>query len=187
MLVLSILDTFYITSSKNQFPGMPNRPKSKFITILLTCLLTGTLDAIAALLISYKIPPAIIFKFIASGWFGRPAMSGGTGMVLFGLIFHYLIATVFSVIFFQLYPRVIRILKNKYFTGIVYGLLIWLIMNYIVLPFTNIPHGHGHVQTIGLIQGIAALIICVGIPIALMADKFYKNPGQGALDVEIPT
>jgi hypothetical protein len=166
---------------------MPNRRKSKSITILLTCLLTGTLDAIAAILISYKIPPAVIFKFIASGWFGRPAMSGGTGMVLWGLIFHYLIATIFSVLFFQLYPEIIRILKNKYFTGIVYGLLIWVVMNYVVLPFTNIPHGHGHINTISLIKGIAALIICVGVPIALMADNFYKNPGQGTLDVEIPT
>jgi hypothetical protein len=166
---------------------MPNRPKSKFLTILLTCLLTGTLDAIAALLISYKVPPAIIFKFIASGWFGKQVMSGGAGMVLWGLIFHYLIAAIFSVVFFQLYPVAIKILRNKYVTGIVYGLLIWVVMNYLVLPFTNIPHGHGHIQVIGLIKGIAALIICVGIPIALMADNFYKNPGQGALDIEIPT
>jgi hypothetical protein len=166
---------------------MSNRRKSKFITILLTCLLTGTLDAIAALLISYKIPPAVIFKFIASGWFGKQAMSGGIAMVLWGLIFHYLIATIFSVILFQLYPGAIRILKNRYFTGIIYGLLIWVVMNYVVLPFTNIPHVRGHINVIGLIKGIAALIICVGVPIALMAENFYKNPGRGALDVKIPT
>src|ERR1700761_9802943 len=106
---------------------MPNRPKSKSITILLTCLLTGTLDAIAALLISYKIPPAVIFKFIASGWFGKEAMSGGTSMVLFGLIFHYLIAACFTVTLFWLYPWIIKTLKNKYIIGIIYGLVIWLI------------------------------------------------------------
>ena len=96
---------------------MLNRPKSKSITILLTCLLTGTSDAIAALLISYKIPPAIIFKFIASGWFGKQAMLGGIGMVLCGLIFHYLIATIFSIVLFQLYPAVVKILKDKYLIG----------------------------------------------------------------------
>ncbi|WP_426671752.1 hypothetical protein ACPPVU_10995 [Mucilaginibacter sp. McL0603] len=154
---------------------MPNRRKSKSITILLTCLLTGTLDAIAAFLISYKIPPVVIFKFIASGWFGKQAMSGGIGTVLWGLIFHYLIATIFSVVFFQLYPAVINILKNKYFTGIVYGLLIWVVMNYVVLPFTNIPKAHGHINPLSLIKGIVALIICVGTPIALMADNYYKK------------
>ncbi len=154
---------------------MPNRGKSKFITILLTCLLTGTLDAIAAILLSYKIPPAIIFKFIASGWFGKPAMSGGTEMVLWGLIFHYLIAACFSVALFLLYPAVIKLLKNKYIAGLVYGLLIWGIINYGVLPLTNIPKGHGHIHVVGLIKGIAALVICVGTPIALMADSYYKK------------
>ena len=79
---------------------MERRPKSKFVTVLQSCLLTGTLDAFVAILISYKIPPAVIFKFIASGWFGREAMSGGTSMVLWGLIFHYLIAAYFTVTLF---------------------------------------------------------------------------------------
>src|SRR3569623_975410 len=99
---------------------MERRPKSKFVIILQTCLLTGTLDALAAILISYKIPPADIFKFIASGWFGREAMSGCTSMVICGLIFHYLIAAFFTVTLFWLYPRVVNILKNKYLIGVIY-------------------------------------------------------------------
>ncbi len=151
------------------------REKSKSMTILLTCLLTGTLDAIAAILISYKIPPAIIFKFIASGWFGRPALSGGTGMVLMGLIFHYIIAAGFSVSLFLAYPVMTRIFKNKYLAGLTYGILIWLVMNFIVLPFTNIPKSHTHINAAGLIKGVAALVICVGMPIALIADHFYRK------------
>lgn len=149
---------------------MERRRKNKFVTILQTCLLTGTLDALAAILISYRIPPAIIFRFIASGWFGREAMSGGTSMILYGLIFHYLIAAFFTVILFWLYPCMVKVLKNKYLTGIIYGLAIWVIMNYLVLPMTNIPKGHGHLQLISLFKGIAALIICVGLPVALIAD-----------------
>ena len=118
---------------------MERRLKSKFVTVLQTCLLTGTLDALAAMLISYNIPPAVIFRFIASGWFGRQALSGGTSRVLWGLIFHYLIAAFFTVTLFWLYPRTINILKNKYLIGIIYGLAIWVVMNYIVLPVTNIP------------------------------------------------
>src|ERR1700748_3195202 len=109
---------------------MPNRPKSLFITIVLTSLLTGTLDALAAILISHRVPPAFIFKFIASGFFGRQAMGGGTAMVLWGLVFHYLIAASFSIVLFLLSPAVIRVLKNKYLSGLIYGLLIWLIMYY---------------------------------------------------------
>lgn len=157
---------------------MERRPKSKFVTVLQTCLLTGTLDALAAILISYKIPPAVIFKFIASGWFGREAMSGGTSMVLYGLIFHYLIAAFFTVTLFWLYPQTIKLAKNKYLVGILYGLVIWVIMNYVVLPMTNIPKSHGHLELISLLKGIAALIICIGLPVALIADNEMSNTSQ---------
>jgi len=157
---------------------MERRPKSKFVTIVQTCLLTGTLDAFAAILISYKIPPAVIFKFIASGWFGKEAMSGGTPMVLWGLIFHYLIAAFFTVTLFWLYPMMVKILKNKYLIGVIYGLCIWVIMNYAVLPMTNIPKGNGHLELIGLLKGIAALIICVGLPVALIADHEIAKVSQ---------
>jgi len=150
---------------------MERGPKSKFVTVLQNCLLTGTLDAFAAILISYKIPPAVIFKFIASGWFGREAMSGGMSMVLWGLIIHYLIAAFFAVTLFWLYPLIAKVLKNKYLIGIIYSLVIWGIMNYIVLPITNIPKIHGHLELISLLKGTAALIICIGLPVALIADR----------------
>jgi hypothetical protein len=154
---------------------MERRPKSQFVTVLQTCLLTGTLDALAAILISYKIPPEVIFSFIASGWFGKQAMSGGTSMVLWGLILHYLIAAIFSVTMFLLYPNMIRVIRNKYLAGIIYGLAIWVIMNFVVLPFSNTPKSHGHLGPVALIKGITALVIGVGILVALMADNFYKK------------
>ena len=154
---------------------MANPAKSKSLLLLLTCLLTGTLDAMAALIISYKIPPATIFKFIASGWFGVSAFKGGTDMVVWGILFHYLIAALFTVVCFLLYPAVTRVLKNKYLTGIIYGLVIWLIMNYLVLPYTNIHRSNAHINIAGLIKGIGALIICIGLPVALIADKHYKK------------
>ncbi|WP_302900793.1 hypothetical protein [Mucilaginibacter sp. BT774] len=167
----------YFVYLHGNLASMARRPKSKCVIILQTCLLTGTLDALAAILISYKIPPAIIFKFIASGWFGRQAMSGGTYMIVFGLIFHYLIAAFFTVILFLLYPRVVKILKSRYLVGIVYGLAIWGIMNYVVLPMTNIPKSHGHLELISLLKGIVALIVCIGLPVALIADnEMTKNP-----------
>ena len=154
---------------------MPAHKKSKSLTILLICLMTGSLDAFAAILISHKIPPAVIFRFIASGWFGRGSMSGGSEMVLWGLFFHYLIAAIFSTVLFLIYPFMLKIFWNKYLTGIFYGIVIWLIMNFVVLPFTNIPKSHGHLQLTGLIIGVAALVVCIGEPVAIIADNFYKK------------
>ena len=62
-------------------------------------LLAGLLD-IAAALIQYAAnggkTPSIVFKFIASGVFGRKAFAGGTAMIVAGFIFHLLIALSFA-------------------------------------------------------------------------------------------
>ena len=74
------------------------------IRILWIGLLTGTLDGLAALILNYKISAATIFKFIASGMFGKAAFKGGAEMVVAGVVFHYLIALLFTGAFYLLYP-----------------------------------------------------------------------------------
>ena len=64
--------------------------------IFFTGIVTGTLDAILALLINFKVPAAIIFKFIASGLFGAAAFSMGNSAVLYGILIHYCIAFVWA-------------------------------------------------------------------------------------------
>ncbi|MFB9841517.1 hypothetical protein [Mucilaginibacter ginsenosidivorans] len=149
--------------------------ENKVKTLVSLCLLTGTLDAMAALLIGYKVSPAVIFQFIASGWFGKAAFAGGTAMVLWGILFHYLIASAFSIVFFILYPGFIQVLKNKYLTGVVFGLMTWAIMNLAVLPLTNIPKRAGGVKPLSLIEGIVALIIAIGIPVAVITERYYRK------------
>jgi hypothetical protein len=79
----------------------------KYIVIALTGLLTSTLDAVAAILSGHKMPAATIFKFIASGVFGKAAFAGGFGMVGAGIFFHYLIAFSVTAVLFVMYPMFI--------------------------------------------------------------------------------
>jgi hypothetical protein len=138
-------------------------------TILWLGLLTGTLDAIAAILLSLNVGPIIIFKFIASGFFGKPAFAGGSEMVAAGVIFHYLIAYAFTLFFYLLYPFAYRLFKNKYAVAIIYGGFAWIIMNMVVMPFTKI--GAHHIKPTTIITGVLALTICVALPVVLVADK----------------
>ncbi|HXB93468.1 MAG TPA: hypothetical protein VNU72_14315, partial [Puia sp.] len=89
--------------------SQPSTGKGIFVqALLLAALIAGTLDASAAI-ISYYLhgghQPARIFRFIASGVFGKQATSGGTDMVVYGVLFHYFIAFCFTAVFFILYPR----------------------------------------------------------------------------------
>ncbi|HTD99653.1 MAG TPA: hypothetical protein VK668_10205 [Mucilaginibacter sp.] len=153
---------------------MPKLSDNKLVPIAILGLLTGTLDAIAAIIISYPVAPAAIFKYIASGLFGGVAFTG-SNMILWGILFHYIIATFFSAAFFSLHPQFRMLIKNKYFWGIIYGLLIWVVMNIAVLPLTNVPKQPEQLHTnwMGIFKGMAVLIICLGLPISFVADRFY--------------
>jgi hypothetical protein len=143
--------------------------KNSLKNILWVGFLVGTLDGLAALLLNYNVNPAVIFKFIASGVFGKDAYAGGTEMVVAGAIFHYLIAYLFAAAFYLLYPFCLSLLKNKYVVANVYGGVAWLVMNVGVIPLSKIgPHT---IKPLAAVTGLLALIICIGLPIALIADK----------------
>src|SRR5215472_9041584 len=110
--------------------------------LLLTALIAGTLDALSAI-ITYTLrgnhQPARIFRYIASGVFGKQAGAGGTNMVVYGVIFHYFIAFCFTTVFFLAYRRLPFLRRTPWLIGIGYGLCVWMIMNGIVLPLSRVP------------------------------------------------
>jgi hypothetical protein len=143
-------------------------------TILWLGFLTGSLDAIAAMLISYNVSPALVFKFIASGFFGQAAFAGGAEMVIAGLVFHYLITYLFTLFLYLAYPFTYRIAdNNKYVVAIVYGGFTWIVMNLMILPLTKI--GENPIPAITVVKGILSLILCLGLPVVLVADRQLKK------------
>lgn len=142
-------------------------------SILWLGLVTGTLDALAAILLNLKVAPGLIFKYIASGVFGTAVFAGAEEMVIAGILFHYLIAYLFTAAFYLLYPAFKSIIKNKFIVAIVYGGITWLIMNLAVIPLSKIGTFPSHL--VGSIKGVLALIICVALPVVLVADKKYLN------------
>ena len=62
--------------------AISTKKNGKFIYILILGFVTGTLDALCATLTNLKIGGAVVFKYVASGYFGKAAMAGGSDMVL---------------------------------------------------------------------------------------------------------
>ncbi len=77
-------------------------------TILLAGFVAGTLDLLGAIIVYAillkKITAEKLVRGIASGVFKKQAFSGGTDMVLYGIAFHYLIAFVFTIFYFLIFP-----------------------------------------------------------------------------------
>lgn len=155
-------------------------PKGFFKAVLLTGLLAGTLDATCAS-IQYVIMrnqnPAKVFRFIASGIFGKEALTKDLYvMAAWGLLLHFIIAMSFTLFFFLFFRQIRMIIRNKYVAGIVYALLVWCLMNMVVLPLTFHTTFVFKFPNAPIAAGI--LIIAIGLPISLMADRFYSKRGM---------
>ena len=77
-------------------------------TILLSGLLVGTLDILAActdFYIARGKNPVAVLNYVASGIIGKTAFSGGSGVALLGLLCHFIIAFSFTGFFFWLYSK----------------------------------------------------------------------------------
>lgn len=153
------------------------KPRNPLRTILSAGLLAGTLDITAAFInafVSYGSNPVRVLQYIASGVFGREsAFSGGALMAFWGCTFHFTIAFAWTVLLFIMYPKIPLLSKNKIITGMLYGLCIWLVMNLIVLPLTNVPKPT--FPTTQVIVGIVILMVMVGFPISLIVSKYYAR------------
>ena len=146
--------------------------------ILQAGLIVGTLDILSAFIYYYiksgKTNFLVIFKFIASGIFGKAAGDGGTDMILAGFILHYAIAFSFTVFFFWLYPKVNVMSKNRIVTGVVYGLFVWALMNLVVVPLSNTVHRPFKIE--GALINMGILIVCIGLPLSFIANAFFRKP-----------
>ena len=148
--------------------------KFPFSTALRTGLLVGTLDGIAAIimfLIRGGKDPGKIFQYIASAAIGKESFSGGWSTILLGVLFHYFIACAFTFIFFFVYPRLKFFYKSPVLSGLLYGIIIWLIMNLVVIPMSRLPQSP--INPSQAIPGIIILMLVVGLPLALVARKYY--------------
>ena len=120
------------------------------------------------------IAPIRIPQSIASGLLGRPAFSGGINTALLGLALHLFIALVWAT-GFVLAARAIPFLsQHPIRSGLLYGALIYIVMNYLVLPHSHAAPSRP--TTPVLINGILAILLLVGLPISLCNRFFAPTP-----------
>ncbi len=142
--------------------------------IALSCLIAGTLD-ISDALIFYGlrgVPPIRLLQNIASGLLGRVAFTRGVPSAILGLLLHYFIATTVATIYI-LASRRLQLSRHPFLFGALYGIAVYVVMNTIVLPLSRIGPRHMP-PLIPLINGVAALIVCIGIPVALIARRYIS-------------
>ena len=143
--------------------------KNSIKTIFLAGIIAGILDGIAAVIIPGKMNFSGVFKFVASGMFGKDAFAGGNEMVLYGIVIHFTIAISFAFVYYFSFFKLKFFQKNKFIGGLIYGIFVWAIMNLVILPFTNIPQRP--FNWTGAVQAMLILMMCIGLPISLCINN----------------
>jgi hypothetical protein len=120
----------------------------------------------------YDVPPERIFQSVAAGVFGREeARAGGWTSAGIGLALHLLLTTIMAA-FFVAWTRMVPDL-NKWplLSGPTYGLAIFAVMQFVVLPLSAAGGGN-HPEGWMLWGTILTHTVLVGVPIALVAKRF---------------
>jgi hypothetical protein len=155
--------------------GTSGSNSSAVATITTATIISGLLDATAGVVIYwiYKgLNPLQVLQYIASGIFGPSVIGGSFLYVLIGLVLHFVIAFAFTCAYYLAFPYIRSFAKNTIVDGLLYGAFIWVFMNYLVLPISNIPHSPKDLVSVMELIWHSAL---VGLPIAVIVEKHFKN------------
>ncbi len=149
---------------------------TKTSAIITAGLIAGTMDILAAFikyLIEGKKDVTVILRYIASGVLGKDAMSGGFAVSALGLALHYLIAFLVTIFLFWLYGKMRLTRYHPLIIGVIYGVFTWLFMNLLVMRLSRVPQSGAPFSWQQAVIGALILVICIGIPVSLLARKYY--------------
>ncbi|WP_199096308.1 hypothetical protein [Dyella sp. ASV21] len=130
-------------------------------------LVAGTLDVGAASLISgYN--PVVILKYIAGGVLGKVSLTGGWNEAALGMLLQWGMSIVIAAIYVLLTRKRIARSPQWPWWGIGYGVVIFAVMNYLVVPFSAL-HAPPHFSTFSFVANLAAMLL-FGWIVALFAN-----------------
>ncbi|HLJ85258.1 MAG TPA: hypothetical protein VKZ53_00455 [Candidatus Angelobacter sp.] len=117
--------------------------------------------------------PMSVLQTVAAGVLGMPSFKGGTKSAALGALLHFTIAFGAAIVFFVASRQIGFLTQRPILAGLLYGEIVFVVMNYIVLPLSalhRIPP-----MNIGLfITGPIGHPLLVGLPISLAVYYLAK-------------
>ena len=138
-------------------------------------LIAGTLDICAACLTAWLragVGPIRLCQSVASGLLGPAAFDGGVKTALIGLALHFLIATIWTVVFYLASRKFLFLIERPVQFGLIYGIAVYLFMNFVVLPLSRVTPRPATIT--GRTIGLLTIMFCIGLPISLIVRRFSR-------------
>ncbi|MEJ0037346.1 MAG: hypothetical protein WDO68_14920 [Gammaproteobacteria bacterium] len=120
--------------------------------------------------------PIRVGQSVASGLLGRDAaVAGGVPAGLLGFALHFGMALVMAAVYYAAATRIPLLVKRAAWCGPIYGLGLYLTMNYIVLPLSAIGRHGGNGPLYLVIPEILVHMFLVGLTIALFTRSALRT------------
>ena len=141
----------------------------------LGALTVGTLDILDAFVFAglRGYSPARVLQGIAAGLLGRASFAGGAATAVLGGVLHYSIASAVVTVCFLASRRLPLLTRRIALCGPAYGVLVWIVMNYVVIPLSAITLPP--LTIVRLLNGLGIHILGVGTPSALFARAALRS------------
>ncbi len=121
---------------------MQRKAPDVFTAILLGGVIAATIDIGAACLISDR-SPGFILQAIAGGLLAKASFAGGWATMLLGAVLQEAMGLLIAAIYVLLAKSIPLLLRRWLVSGLAYGVLIFFVMNYVVVPLSawkSAPH-----------------------------------------------
>jgi hypothetical protein len=136
--------------------------------MLSAALVAGTIDIGAACLIN-GVNPIVICQAIASGALGKSSFQEGLSSAAFGLALQWLMSLIIVACCFLSGHRVPWLRRRWQWAGVAYGVVIYLVMNYVVVPLSAV--GHRPHFGVGKFLGNLVAMLLFGLIVSFFARE----------------
>jgi hypothetical protein len=133
--------------------------------------LAGLLDIAAAALLAAQAgrKPAVMLRDVASGPFPAALHWGQKGAAL-GLVVHFAIMAVMAAGFMLAWKSMSTIRRHPLVAGAIYGVILWGVMYWVVLP-QRWPHLYPDRNPTHIAIQLFCHVVLVGLPMGLVAGR----------------
>ncbi len=120
--------------------------------------------------------PDRVFQGVAAGLLGREAFAGGLATAALGVGIHLFNASVIVAVYHLASRRLTSLARRPVPWGLLYGVLVYLVMTYVVIPLSASPSRPPSLGVVAI--NFVGHALLVGLPCALFARAAARTSSR---------
>jgi len=91
------------------------------------------------------------------------------------VLLHFVIATIWTGVYYAAGRRLRVLTRQPLICGVLYGVFVYLFMNFVVIPLSAVPRGNTAPPLSARLVGAGIIVVCVGLPISAIVSATSRR------------